>query len=408
VSLAALRVPSFRYQWPADLLISWAFEMETLVLGWYLLVGTGSVLWLTVFGALQFGGTLLAPGVGVLADRLGIRPVLCSLRGLSLVLAAALLGLAVADRLSPGWVLAVAAAAGLLRPNDLVLRNALIGATMPPAQLMGALGLSRATMDSARVAGALTGTALSAALGLGPAYVMVVLTYALGLALSFGVAAGRPALDPLEAAAAGRVPRPSGWRELRDGLAYVWTTPRVLAAVWLAFLVNLTAYPVTGGLLPYVARSIYGTDARGLGWLAAAFSCGALAGSLAIVLSRDRGRPERAMVVTVALWYVLLLLFAHARSMGAGIVLLGAAGIVQSVAMVSLAGSLLQAAGERFRARVMGVRQLAVYGLPVGLVACGALVDRVGFPATVSLGGLLGLALTAVIAVRWRAHVWAA
>ena len=59
--LAAFRVRSFRFQWPADLLTSWAFEMETLILGWYVMVQTGSVLLLTLFGSAQFLGTLAAP-----------------------------------------------------------------------------------------------------------------------------------------------------------------------------------------------------------------------------------------------------------------------------------------------------------------------------------------------------------
>jgi len=33
VLLAAFRVRSFRFQWPADLLTQCAFEMETLILG---------------------------------------------------------------------------------------------------------------------------------------------------------------------------------------------------------------------------------------------------------------------------------------------------------------------------------------------------------------------------------------
>src|SRR5512144_435546 len=79
-TFAPFRVRSFRFQWPADLLTSWAFEMETLILGWYIMVQTRSVLLLTVFGSLQFLGTLAAPMFGVLGDRLGSRAMLCTMR----------------------------------------------------------------------------------------------------------------------------------------------------------------------------------------------------------------------------------------------------------------------------------------------------------------------------------------
>ena len=77
-ALAPFRIRSYRFQWPADLLTSWAFEMETLILGWYVLVETNSVVMLTVFGALLYGGTLIAPIVGVWSDRIGHRTMLSS------------------------------------------------------------------------------------------------------------------------------------------------------------------------------------------------------------------------------------------------------------------------------------------------------------------------------------------
>jgi hypothetical protein len=55
-AFAPFRIRSYRFQWPADLLTSRAFEMGALILGWYVLVETGSVLLLTVFGALGYGG----------------------------------------------------------------------------------------------------------------------------------------------------------------------------------------------------------------------------------------------------------------------------------------------------------------------------------------------------------------
>src|SRR2546428_2687339 len=239
--------------------------METLILSWFVMVNTGSVLLLTAFGSLQFLGTLAAPMFGVLGDALGARVMLCAMRAAYAVLAGLLMVLALGGVLTPTWVFVVAGLAGIVRPNDQVLRNALIGETIPPDHLIGALGLSRGSTDSARVVGALTGAGLSTVLGIGYAYVVVTSVYLASLALTFGVSRARPVPDPGAAPSGAFTFRTSSWRDLKDGLVHVLTTPTLLALMWLAFLVNLTAYPVTSGLLPYVARSVYRVDATGLG-----------------------------------------------------------------------------------------------------------------------------------------------
>src|SRR5262245_28091435 len=99
--------------------------METLILGWYVMVHTGSVLLLTALASLQQLGTLGAPMFGVLGDRLGGRLMLCAMRATFAVLATLLMLLALTDRLTPAWVFAVAVLAGIVRPNDQVMRNAL-------------------------------------------------------------------------------------------------------------------------------------------------------------------------------------------------------------------------------------------------------------------------------------------
>jgi len=408
VLLAAFRVRSFRFQWPADLLTQCAFEMETLILGWYVMVNTGSVLLLTAFGSLQFLGTLAAPMFGVLCDALGGRVMLCAMRSVYAVLAALLMVLALAGVLTPMWVFVIAGLVGIVRPNDQVLRNSLIGETIPPADLIGALGLSRASVDSARVAGALTGAGLSTMLGIGYAYVVVTAVYLASLVLTFGISGARLMDDP------GAVTRGSGsftlrastWRDLKDGLVHVLTTPTLLALMWLAFLVNLTAYPVTSGLLPYVARSVYRVDATGLGWLAASFSLGGLLGSMITVMTGGPRRPERSMLVNTVIWYALLFGFGHVPGMTAAVPTLLLAGLVQSMAMISMTGTLLAVAGDRFRARVMGVRMLAVYGMTVGLIGSGALIERVGYSLTISAFCTVGLVFTLIIGIRWRDSMW--
>ncbi len=198
----------------------------------------------------------------------------------------------------------------------------------------------------------------------------------------------------------------SGIRDLKEGLGHVWRTPALHGPMWLAFLINLTAYPITGGLLPYVAKQVYRVDATGLGYLVASFSLGALIGSIAMVATGGPRRPERSMLVYATLWYAILLAFGFVGTLGAGLVALFLAGLVQSVAMISMAAWLLAAAGDRFRGRVMGVRMLAVYGLPLGLMASGALIERVGYAPTIAALAAVGLLFTLLAGITWRASLW--
>jgi hypothetical protein len=55
---------------------------------------------------------------------------------------------------------------------------------------------------------------------------------------------------------------------------------------------------------------------------------------------------------------------------------------------------------------VMGVRTLAVYGMPLGLMGAGVLIERVGYSLTVSVCCAVGLVSTLLIGIRWRGSMW--
>jgi MFS family permease len=179
-----------------------------------------------------------------------------------------------------------------------------------------------------------------------------------------------------------------------------------MAGIWVAFLVNLLAFPVTSGLLPYVAKDIYHTDQTGLGTLVASFAAGSCVGSLVIGSFGRSMRPARMMLIHGSLWFALILMFVQMPSVGLGRVTLMLAGVAQSLSMVPLSTMLLKSAGPKFRGRVMGVRMLAIYGLPVGLLVAGLTIPWVGFRATASAYCLVGLACMALIGILWRRVIW--
>jgi predicted MFS family arabinose efflux permease len=403
-TFAPFRIRAFRFQWPADLATSWAFEMETLILGWYVLVETRSVLLLTFFVSLQHLGTLISPMFGVMADRLGHRNVLCAMRGFYALLATTLMTFTFLGVLTPLHVFLLAGLMGLVRPSDVGMRAALVGDTMPPTLLVGAMGVQRTTIDSAKIIGALTGAGLVTALGMAPAYLVVASFYATSVLLTLKAGSVRR----LEAADKGTPPkvRASPWRDLKEGMAYVWTTPHLLALMLLAFLLNLTAFPVFNGLLPYVAKEIYATDQRGLGFMVAGAAFGALVGSLTMSRHGRTFRPGHLMVLGSLGWFAFLLIFANVSDHLTGIGILFLAGLVQSVSQVPMTAMLLRTSHEQYRGRVMGIRMLAIYGNVPGLLLAGQLIPRIGYPMTASLYCLAGIVFTLWIALTWRRDVW--
>jgi MFS family permease len=402
-ALAPFRTRNYRFQWPSDLLTSWAFEMEVLVLGWYVMVETGSVLLLTVLASLNYVGTLIAPMFGVIGDRIGHRDLLAAMRASYAVLAGTLMILALTGQLTPFYVMVIVAIMGLIRPSDLGVRGALVADIMPPDQMVGAISVSRTTMDTARIAGALSGTGLFAALGIGPAYIAIVALYLAATILTLCVVSPARLHPSSEAAVEAQARSPL--RDLKEGVAYVWSMPRMRAALWIAFFTNMTAYPMTNGLLPYIAREIYDTHQAGLGYLSASFAVGSLIGSMTLSVAGGV-RVARLLIGSSVTWYAMLLVFAEIRTVPAAMACLMLAGIAQSMSMISIAVILMRSANVRFRGRVMGVRMMVIYGLPLGLLAAGSLIDLIGFTATATLYAASGLALMLLIALRWREDLW--
>ncbi|SFJ87071.1 MFS transporter [Bradyrhizobium sp. Gha] len=401
-ALAPFRIRNYRFQWPSDLLTSWAFEIETLVLGWYILVQTGSVLLLTILASLQYIGTLIAPVLGMVGDRMGHRDLLVVLRLAYTVLASTIMVLALTGHLAPLKVMIIVTIMGLIRSSDLGLRSALLADIMPAELLVGAISLSRTTQDSARIAGALTGAGLFATFGMGKVYMVIACLYFVAAILMLCLA--RPA-KPAEHRA---VKSHSGSRLLRDlkeGIVYSWNGPAMLAALCVAFLVNLTAFPLTNGLLPYIARDIFHTDQTGLGYLSASFALGSLIGSVTLSLVSGL-RIARLLIGATLAWYTLLLVFVEIRTMPVAMACLVLAGIAQSISMISAAVILMRTASAHLRGRVMGVRMMVIYGLPIGLLAAGSLIDIIGYSATGSLYAAAGFIAMLTIAVRWRADLW--
>ena len=89
-----------------------------------------------------------------------------------------------------------------------------------------------------------------------------------------------------------------------------------------------------------------------------------------------------------------------------GMIVLALCGLSQSLSLLPLAMLLMRTSEIQYRGLVMGVRMLAIYGLPVGLLISGFLIDRLGFEVTAMIYGLLGIFLILLVVARWNAIIW--
>ena len=401
----AFSIRSFRFQWPADLLASWGYEMEALILGWYIFTTTDSVVMLTAFGALRFLGSLLSPWFGVAGDRWGSRKMMCIIRFSVLLLASCIAIFEFSDLLSIYIVFGLATMSGLIQPSDIVLRNSLIGDSIPKELFMKATSFSRISQDSARIFGALVGAGLFSWLGLGLAYIFVVIVYTGSLLFTLGVSRAHPRADKA-ANKKDSSAQPGLFSEMKDGLSYIWNSPGVLAIICLAFLANLTAFPITHGLMPFIAKDILSLDENGLGQLLAAFSFGAVSGALILAATPSQKYSSRLMLINLVMWYLILAVFSFVTIKLDALVVLFFVGVAHSLAMTSMSVALLAFTNEMVRGRVMGVRVLAIYGVPLGLLASGFLIEYFGYNIFMAIYIIFGIALTIIIGIKWRRELW--
>ena len=92
-------------------------------------------------------------------------------------------------------------------------------------------------------------------------------------------------------------------------------------------------------------------------------------------------------------------------NLGAALIVATIVGFAQSFTMVTMAMTLLGATSPEIRGRVMGLRSLAVYGLPVGLLASGATADAFGASTALLINGAVGVTVAIAISL-WLRRLW--
>ena len=388
----SLKGKGFAILWGSDLAVSSAEFLELFILSWYVLQKTESPTILGIYAALRFTGTLFAPLLGVLVDHFGLRRSFNLSRSIFFILSFILAAIFLLEEPSILVILFMSALLGVMRSTDLITRQSVLTHMVSQGELQNAVALSRMGRDLTQIIVPIAAGFLLSSLGTEVTYLGVVILYALSVVLSLMIPKfPRIMFDT----------KSNMWGFFTEGLSYIKSYPFLIALLLIAFIVNLTAFPLNHALLAVISNSMFDTDATGFGIIMGGYSAGALLGSLWISYFSEMRRPSRLMVFGCIFWHVAIFSIAFSTYFYVSVSIVLLAGIFQSFSMVIMAMLILRYTSEDMRSRVLGVRQLAVYGLPLGLVISGFVSENFDVVAALIGNAVVGLLLLAFVLITW-------
>ncbi len=383
--LAALRHRNFRLFCFGQILSLCGTWMQTVAQTWlmYRLTHSEFLMGLTQF-CLQIPVFAMAPLGGLLSDRLPRRRMIVICQSLLMVQALILGLLTVAGRVGVPDILVLAVAMGCINAFDIPARQSFIVEMAGKDDLLNAISLNSSIFNAARVAGPALAGLLVYRVGEGPCFLVNAASF-VPVILSL-LAMRLPPFQNLTVEAP--------WEHLVQGFRYAYETLHIRYLLML-----LAAATISGAtalvLMPFIADSILGRGAKGLGALLASMGVGALIGTLILARRGTSHGLIRVVLLGAAGLGVSLILLAVSRSFPLSLAIMLALGF-STLRQLAATNTLIQSLiPDEYRGRIMSMYTMSVVGLvPFGSIVTGAVANRVGAAATVAVGGVVCLAAT--------------
>ena len=394
--LESLKYKDYRYLWTSVATLHLAEYMEMVILSWFLLEKTNSPLILGVYGALRFSATLFAPLIGVLVDRLEKRLLIILVRTSFLFNSSIGLTLIFFDNLDKWEILILAGFLGISKTAEMVVRQSILPDIVPEKSVRNGLALERAGSDLTQIVSPIAGGYLLSWADMTMSYSVVVIFYLLSFMLSFRV--GQNPLIATTNAIDNKRPMISS---LVEALKHVRTVPALSGLLIMAVIINLTAYPLYFSLAAVVVKQVFQNSAESLGIILGTYSLGAAIGSISLSSGLIRIRGGTLIVCGSIIWHTTAALVSIATSTSVSLPIFFFAGIGQSMCVIMISTMILNLTPSNLRGRIMGLRQLAVGGLPLGLLLSGAITELAGVQVSLVFNGIIGVLLTIGVCLIW-------
>jgi MFS transporter, DHA1 family, staphyloferrin A biosynthesis exporter len=391
-TFTSLRHLDYRYLWTGTLMMSAGQWVQQVTLGWLLYDLTGNSMLLGALNGLRAIPFLVTgPMAGVAADRMDRRKLLLRTQWVLIITAIAMGALVASPFLHVSHIFVFTLITGVAWSFTEPVRQSMIPSLVPKEDLVNAIALNSGGFNLMKVAGPALGGAMIVLFGASGNFFVQSVAYIGVLVMIYLMHIPN---NPPDAR------RASAMANLKEGFAYVWSTPAVLALMILAYVPRVFAVPYQT-LMPVFQKDVLRVGPDGLGMLMAAPGVGALIAVLTLASLANRLKRQGLFLVgSIVILGFFLILFSQMRSFPLALATLVIAGAFQMFFLASTATILQLLVPDELRGRVMSLYMLDRGFMPVGALFAGVSAHFIGAPSTVATMGAIVLVLAMFVA--WR------
>ena len=389
---SALRSRDFRVLWISTFSSNVGTWMQNVALGAFAYQLTHSAGFVALTGFAQLGPLLLLATVGgMLADAVDRRRLLVVTNLVQLVFSVLLALVAAASDPSKTLLLLVVLAIGIANALTGPPLASLLPNLVPRVDLPGAISLQSVQMNLSRVVGPAIGGVLLPTIHASGVFTINAATYLFAVA-------GALAIRPVAQRGRGRE---HGLKRLLGGFAVARRDRLVRSVLSTIASISFFCLPFIG-LMPVIAAENLGMKVTGFeyGLLYACFGLGAASGAIAVGSVLVGYRRDRVIAVGLALFGVMLLVFALLRTPAPAYPIVFLVGVFYFATVTTLSTRLQEHLDDEVRGRVMALYMMGFGGtIPLGLLVAGPIATHTSI-TTVVVGGAFVAMLLAANAAR--------
>ena len=381
----ALRHREYRLLWYGQVFSSMGTWMDQVTRGWLIYELTNSALHLGLVRGIQaIPFLLLSPIAGSTADRYSRKFQVVGAQFANGFLYAVTAALIFTALIQPWHVYVTAFLMACVQVFLQPSRAAMISDSVPAKNLTNAIGLNAVVFNMARG----TGPALSGVLisfwGTGFSYAVQAIFFLLATIWTMQMSSARYR-------STGAHYGESFTQSILEGWKFSWRKIEVRSGILVVIIAALFMIPFST-LLPVFARDLLHVGAKGQGLLLTAMGIGALCSSLIIATIGDSMPRGLLMTAGVALYGVLVVIFAVSPWFSLSLVLMAVIGLCH-VSSHALVQTVIQTySPPEFRGRTMAIFHMTQVLLLLGGLLIGVLSALLGAPmaaAAMSVAGVL-------------------